>query len=198
MTDDRKTPQEKKSLSYAKNRRNTYGENDKASRKSIPLAKALSIRADRHEKNLLLATAVGLESSDRLTAVENDVRAVGPRFWRKMPDSRLGEVLGRKAVRRRAQGSGASYVKRHWDESRGDAYDAWGTSWWYFEVDSDGSVMRQIEEYNSGRLLRYGPEYEDDEFNRRTDERIDFARPGLHPHFAARVRICLATKLEIQ
>ena len=32
----RKSPQEKKALSYAKDRRNTYGENDKSSRKNIP------------------------------------------------------------------------------------------------------------------------------------------------------------------
>jgi hypothetical protein len=30
-----KTPQEKKHLSYAKDRRNTYGENSKSSRKAI-------------------------------------------------------------------------------------------------------------------------------------------------------------------
>lgn len=35
-----KTPQDKKALSYAKDRRNTYGENDKSSRKAIPARKA--------------------------------------------------------------------------------------------------------------------------------------------------------------
>jgi len=33
---NRKTPQQKKAESYANDRRNTYGENDKASRKAIP------------------------------------------------------------------------------------------------------------------------------------------------------------------
>jgi hypothetical protein len=32
----RRSPQEKKALSYAKDRRNDYGENDKSSRKNIP------------------------------------------------------------------------------------------------------------------------------------------------------------------
>ena len=29
------------------------------------------------------------------------------------------------------------YFKFHWEESRGDAYDDWGASWWYFEVADD-------------------------------------------------------------
>lgn len=32
----RRSPQEKKRLSYAKDRRNDYGENDKSSRKNVP------------------------------------------------------------------------------------------------------------------------------------------------------------------
>ena len=39
MTKRRKTPQEKKILSYAKDCRNNYGENDKSSRKAIPRRK---------------------------------------------------------------------------------------------------------------------------------------------------------------
>jgi len=35
----RKTPQEKKQLSYDRDRRSIYGENDKSSRKNIPLSK---------------------------------------------------------------------------------------------------------------------------------------------------------------
>jgi hypothetical protein len=42
-----KTPQEKKKLSYMKDRRNTYGENGKSSRKSIRLSKALNEPATR-------------------------------------------------------------------------------------------------------------------------------------------------------
>jgi hypothetical protein len=44
-----RSPQERKALSYAKDRRNTYGENDKASRKAIPLRKAQESRKDRHK-----------------------------------------------------------------------------------------------------------------------------------------------------
>jgi len=58
----------------------------------------------------------------------------------------------------------AIYVKRRWMEARGDKYDAWGTSWWHFEVGTDGWVTRQIEQYDSGMRLRYGPAHEADEF----------------------------------
>ncbi|MBD8528399.1 MULTISPECIES: hypothetical protein [unclassified Massilia] len=88
-----KTPQEKKRLSYAKDRRNTYGENSKASRKGIPLAKARANRAERHTQDHVLATVVGLENNDELAAVENLVRGVEPRKWSKWPDTPLGQVL---------------------------------------------------------------------------------------------------------
>ena len=74
-----------------------YGENSKASRKGIPLAKARANRSERHTQNHVLATAVGVENSDALAAVENLVRSTEPRDWRKFPDTSLGEVLDRKA-----------------------------------------------------------------------------------------------------
>ena len=88
-----KTPQEKKHLSYAKDRRNTYGENSKASRKGIPLTKARANRAERHTQDHVLATAVQLENNDELAAVENLVRGVAPRNWKKWRDTPLGQVL---------------------------------------------------------------------------------------------------------
>jgi hypothetical protein len=97
MAADTKTPQEKKRLSYEKDRRNTYGENSKASRKVIPLAKARANRAERHTQDRVLATAVGLANSEELAAVENLVRSTEPRYWRKVPDTPLGEILDRKA-----------------------------------------------------------------------------------------------------
>jgi hypothetical protein len=68
-----------------------------------------------------------------------------------------------------------SYVKRHWNETRGDKYDAWGTSWWYFEVDDDGWVIRQIEQYDSGMLLCYSVEHEDDEFGGLAEKTLDLS-----------------------
>jgi hypothetical protein len=43
-----KDPQEKKNLSLARDRRNTYGENAKASRKNIPASKQRSHQTERH------------------------------------------------------------------------------------------------------------------------------------------------------
>ena len=93
------TPQQKKRLSYARDRRNTYGENDKASRRLIPLAKALDIRSERRTRGQLLARSLQTQEQapERLDAIENDIRSTRPRKWRKSPDSPLGEVLARKA-----------------------------------------------------------------------------------------------------
>ncbi|RQO45612.1 hypothetical protein DBV14_23640 [Variovorax sp. KBW07] len=97
-----KTPQEKKQLSYAKDRRNTYGENSEASRKGIPLAKARANRAERHLQDTLLTAAVASCTEDQLTQIEGQVKGTPPRRWRKAADEPLGEVLANKASRKSA------------------------------------------------------------------------------------------------
>jgi hypothetical protein len=47
-------------------------------------------------------------------------------------------------------------------EARGDEFDRWGHSVWYFEVDDGGWPVRQIEVYDAGPKLRYGPGHEED------------------------------------
>lgn len=106
-----KTPQEKKRLSYAKDRRNTFGENSKASRKGIPLHKAREIRAERHSQNMRLAQNLGVAGVDTLEAVESDVRATPPRAWKKDPDQPLDVFVERKLVRR-ARRVGARIARR--------------------------------------------------------------------------------------
>jgi hypothetical protein len=95
-----RTPQEKKRLSYAKDRRNVYRENSKASRKGIPLAKARANRAERHAQDHLLSQALVSAGADQLTSVETEVRGTKPREWRKTPDKPLGEALARRAARK--------------------------------------------------------------------------------------------------
>ena len=56
------------------------------------------------------------------------------------------------------------YFKRRWDESRGDEYKSWGPSDWYFEVDDDCYVIRQLEQYDNGAVLKYDEAYIEDEF----------------------------------
>ena len=54
----RRTPQDKKILSYLKDRRNSYGEHDKGSRKTIPARKAWVNRTYRHAVKQITRTEV--------------------------------------------------------------------------------------------------------------------------------------------
>ncbi|MDX8352356.1 hypothetical protein [Cognatiyoonia sp. IB215182] len=84
MKRQRLTPQEKKAFSYAKDRRNCYGENDKSSRKNIPLSKAKAVRAVRRADKVKLQAA---PFSDEVFG-----ERIKPR-WRKSPDRALGAML---------------------------------------------------------------------------------------------------------
>lgn len=96
-----KSPREKKAHSYAKDRRNSYGENAKASWKAIPLRKAGENRKNRRKMSQALselpaleeATAAVVESSAR-----HDVERVGG--WKRSPDIPLAEHLKRQSRRR--------------------------------------------------------------------------------------------------
>jgi Domain of unknown function (DUF5071) len=56
------------------------------------------------------------------------------------------------------------YYKRHWTENRGDKHNDWGTSWWYFETDGEGNILKQIEEYENGTVQCYDTENPENEF----------------------------------
>lgn len=71
-----------------------------------------------------------------------------------------------------------TYVKRHWAELGGDEHNAWGTSWWYFEVDDNGGVLRQVELYDSGVRLCYGEQHIEDEFGRLSQTPLDLSESG--------------------
>ena len=94
----RQTPQEKKALSLARDRRNSYGGNDKASRASIPLRKRLVNRAERHRGRTVLARAVGADP-DSVERVESELKGRRPQRWRKWPDRSLAEHLALRASR---------------------------------------------------------------------------------------------------
>jgi len=91
-----KSPQEKKSLSYAEDRRNSYGQNDKASRKAIPLRKAGENRQDRHKIKQDLA---GLPELDEAAAAliessaRQDLNRTRGWHWKKAADIPLSEYL---------------------------------------------------------------------------------------------------------
>jgi hypothetical protein len=95
-----KTPQEKKKLSLERDRRNTYGENAKSSRKNIPLSKRLSQKAVRHTAKVPLEATIGLPDEDEVVTAESKLRSdltkKRRRAFKKRPDQPLGLVLEKK------------------------------------------------------------------------------------------------------
>lgn len=93
----RRTPQEKKGLSYERDRRNTYSAAPHAARKSIPLRKVLRNRANRHRQNQQLRYSGPAPVESLADEFESEMYRRAPRVWRKDADSPLGEVVARKA-----------------------------------------------------------------------------------------------------
>lgn len=98
-----KTPQEKKALSYEKDCRNTYGENDKSSRKNIPLRKAKQNRAFRKTTNQILQAVMESHVAE-LEILENEIRSVKKGNWKKSSDKPLKYVVQRKLEWRKIHG----------------------------------------------------------------------------------------------
>ncbi|MFJ5711482.1 hypothetical protein [Streptomyces sp. NPDC093105] len=102
----RKTPQEKKRLSYVKDRRNNYGENDKSSRKSIRRNKRFPNSANRRRAQAALTALLGAPDEVRADAVEQRMNGRRPKRWRKFPDVPLGVVVEGALQRRVERGAG--------------------------------------------------------------------------------------------
>ena len=98
-----RSPQDKKRLSLTRDRRNTYGENDKSSRKNIR-------RGKQHgQMQLRRGVAQRLKLSGKADEVTIDQVAVGVaevhalrrhKLFKKAPDAPLGVVVKRKLLRR--------------------------------------------------------------------------------------------------
>jgi hypothetical protein len=104
-----RSPQEKKALSYARDRRNDYGENDKSSRKNIRRNKRDPNRSDRHRQRQVLAAAAGLtvdlnlaEATERVLAVKKSKWYTAR--WRKWRDAPLADVVEYQLRRRERTG----------------------------------------------------------------------------------------------
>jgi hypothetical protein len=102
----RRDPQERKALSYARDRRNVFGENDKSSRKNIRRNKRIPNRADRHRERQVLAMAAGPATMEIAEYAEAKLLAKKSMWmtkrWRKCRDAPLADVVEYK-LRRRAQ-----------------------------------------------------------------------------------------------
>ncbi|GLX94684.1 hypothetical protein [Herbidospora sp. NBRC 101105] len=82
-----------KRLSYAKDRRNDYGENDKSSRKNIRRNKRFPHRANRRREHQILHAGV-----------EEVLYLKRPKRWRKYRDAPLGEIVQDRIERRMRMG----------------------------------------------------------------------------------------------
>lgn len=98
----RLSPQQKKKYSYAKDRRNAYGERGANSRHAIRENKLHVERSRRHAENLVLHGAFGIPDEELLTIIENRVRSrpSSKKRFHKMPDAPLAQVVEYKLARR--------------------------------------------------------------------------------------------------
>lgn len=65
------------------------------------------------------------------------------------------------------------YFKRYFDESRIEKSENWGTCIYYFEANFNGEILRQIEIYENGKVLKYSHEFIEDEYGFLADQEID-------------------------
>jgi hypothetical protein len=109
----RRSPQEKKRLSYSRDRRNWYGENDKSSRKNIARNKRHRHRSERHRAQQQLSAAVGtVDESVEAGVDERLTRARRGSRWRKFPDAQLGLYVAGTLAARAAKGISSAQAEQ--------------------------------------------------------------------------------------
>lgn len=115
----KRTPQEKKKLSYERDRRTVYGNSPQAARKCIPIRKALRNRANRHQQNQQISYQGPTPDPDLADQLESLVHHRAPQQWKKYPDAPLAEVIASKSEDRavmREQGGRSALVSITWVE----------------------------------------------------------------------------------
>lgn len=90
-----RTPQEKKELSYEKDRKNNYGENSKSSRKNIPKRKRIVNKTYRTAINQSIKKNISTVI-ENIGDVDSAVKNVKRKSWKKTPDISLGHYLENK------------------------------------------------------------------------------------------------------
>ncbi|MEV0065723.1 MULTISPECIES: hypothetical protein [unclassified Amycolatopsis] len=100
----RKSPQEKKALSYEKDRRNNYGENDKSSRKNIPRNKREPNSANRRHDRLVTQSATGPVDLDAAEQADERLGVKKSKRWRKYRDAPLADHIVCRLARRARKG----------------------------------------------------------------------------------------------
>ena len=98
-----KNPEEKKQLSLTRDRRNTYGENSKSSRKNIQRGKQRSHMDERRTAGEALRRIKGDIQEDQATEAELLARTriidSKRRGFKKCPGTALGVVLAKKRTK---------------------------------------------------------------------------------------------------
>lgn len=84
-----KTPQEKKALSYAKDCRNTYGESDKGSRKTIRVNKTIQNQVYRRKVNQVL-NELDNTKLETVEIIDVEAKSISKGKWKKSSDTPLG------------------------------------------------------------------------------------------------------------
>lgn len=105
-----KTPQEKKALSYAKDCRNTFGESDKGSRRTIRKNKTIQNQIYRRKVNQVLNDIedTKLENAE---LIESEAKAIQKGKWKKCSDTplklfvELQKDMSQRRVGRKTRGS---------------------------------------------------------------------------------------------
>ena len=129
MTKRRKTPQEKKILSYAKDCRNNYGENDKSARKTIPRRKQQQRQNERRVLKANLKKSV--EGSEELVIERPKLG-----MWRKVSDEPLASRLKwRKDIPVTGRNRDMSSDLRKEAESRLKQSKRWKRQHWWDETE---------------------------------------------------------------
>ena len=126
----RRSPAEKKALSYEKDRRNAFMANDKASRKGIPLSKAKGHRADRRKSAAALSDYENLdeEKADLVeNALVNDVERI--KRWKKCPDQSLADHIETQEFRRDQRDGRKQWVRENVEEAKAKGHTSFGHSW---------------------------------------------------------------------
>ena len=97
-------------------------------------------------------------------------------LW-NLEDDRIEKLLG-TFTNLKIDPQGLRYVKRRWNENRGDRHEEFGHSWWYFEIDHACNVIRQVEQYDNGMILGYNFRMSYDEFGGLSTEPLDPSLEG--------------------
>jgi hypothetical protein len=96
----RSTPQDKKRLSYAKDRRGSCGYSFKPARRWVPARKRQANRVNRRRARRDLLAATGRPDTDSAYAAEERLISRRPESWQKLPEVPLGVWVERVLERR--------------------------------------------------------------------------------------------------